>query len=376
MKLILAWLCYCCSAHAIAAELGSSFRTENSIAVPTAAAGLPETRANRSGLREPRGLELVLAASRAAGSPLYPTDRSVLRFLAVCDELEVASAEAAHRLLHERLLTGRFRSELSNVAQTLEHGDYNCLTAAILYKAICDLNGVAIVVCGAPGHVACQKLDGTPLEPTCRDWFDPRACSRVEAGCGPRAPGRLLSSLGLLARVHFNRGIEELSKGDYERALDQFRLAQRHDPEFSEAGENELAALNNWALELCDRGNFEEAAERLQQARNIDASYPTLAANDRHVMHVWTTDLCREGNYPQALKLLSAGRLRQPGAPLFVQGPTAIAHAWIVELLNAGQISAAREALDQTIRDFPEVTVLRGTLRWESPAAPPSAPKK
>lgn len=316
--------------------------------------------------RELRGIALVVAASEAAGSNISSLDQCVWQFQTVCDEVESPSIEALHRVLHEKLLTGRYRRDLYDVVETLQQGDYNCLTAAILLQALCDQNHVSLRVVASPRHVTCRRLDDTIVEPTCPNWFqDPRHAVRACDAFPDEIPLQPLDSSALIARIHYNRGLERLSQGEFELAVDQFRIAQTLDATYEEARANELAALNNWSLRLCQAGEFAQAADRLELARTIDPTYPPLAANDLHIHHRWTTELCREGRYREALGILAAGRQRQPAAPVFAQGPAAVTQAWVTALLRDGDSVTARRVFDEVVATFPDIVSLRAAIRWD-----------
>lgn len=307
-------------------------------------------------------------AAEAAGSPISPHNPAVQRFLASLDELERPQIAAIHRWLHANVLTGTYRESLYDVGTTLETGDFNCLTAALLFKVACERSGISVRFVATAEHVSCRASDGTWIEPTCADWFGVgfgeaigvRSRNESAAFCG-------IGWQGLLARVCYNRGVARLAAGDFPAAASDFALASRRDPAFREAFENQLAALNNGALACCAERNFPEAIARLQAARTLDPTSRLVQANALHIDHQWSMWLCESGSYGEALALLEAGRDRQPQAALYRYGPPAIARQWL-EALSRQQPSLqnSRIRAELTAR-YPDAAAaaVSGRATWD-----------
>jgi len=331
LRVVGVWLCLpvaFATTSSAAIVAGGEFDLSNPVGIRDLSDGK-----ERLGSSDERVWRRLHDAAEAAGNRLASHIPAVRRFVAALDELEKARIEDVHYWLHARILTGAYRESLYDVATTLESGDYNCVTAAILFKIACERSGIAVRFVATAQHVSCRESDGRWIEPTCADWFrDGRQAAMLDPSRRESRPARDIGWQGLLARVCYNRGVARLAAGDFPGATSDFASACGRDDGFREAFENQLAALNNWALACCAERKFSEAVARLQAARTLDADNPLLRANELHVDHQWSMWLCESGEYGEALALLEAGRARQPQAELYRCGPPAIARQWLEEL--------------------------------------------
>lgn len=335
------------------------------VCVQSEATVLPIGRSNRAPCDdELRGLELLYAAASAAGRSLTPHDPRVLALVAAGDSMSLRSPHAVHRVLHEQILRGEYRDSGFDVIQTLDSGHYNCLTATILLKVLGDLHGVPLQLVASPRHVATMLPDGSPVEATCPEWFDHSLSTRVPptgavirasatatetSVMGLSAPQNekptVIDGWQLVARVHFNRGLEALGRSEFSQARDQFALAAQRDPQFIEARQNQFAALNRWALQLVKLDDYRTARDRLDEARTLDSHSPLLHANLRHVDHAWALWLCRHGRHRDALEILAEGRRQQPEAEFYATAAEAVGKDWIATQKSSEQRDAVRQQL-------------------------------
>ena len=240
------------------------------------------------------------------------------------------------RRLHERLLTGEYRTDYSELPRTLVDGHYNCVTATILFQALGDGCGIKTIAITTQSHVLCCVPGNTTLyvETTCREWrsaavdrYPPRVQEQVR-------DGRNLSSAQLLGKVYYNLGITALESGDFSKAAERFRTASQLDHQDQAARENLLATYNNWALAEFDEGRFLSAKELLLRGLAIDPSYGPLLANDLHIHQQWIKRLCDAGDFSTAIELLEQGFLRRPDSELFDRGRVAVYELWAKQQLD------------------------------------------
>ena len=242
------------------------------------------------------------------------------------------------RFMHNRLLTGSYRKNCNCLATTLENGDFNCLTATILYcwlGARCQLPMEAVE---EVGHIRGQVSFSIPLaiETTVSDWQNavsvaPTSGSRWVAHDRSQHAGRQsrsITTVQLIARVFYNRGIFFFENHDFSRAVHLTRLSLELDNGHQPSHRNLLAGLNNQALWLSERGRFRSATSLLFEIGRLDASYAPLLANDLHIHQRWVLSLCDEGRYAEALEILEAGHRRRPEVELFEEGRTAVRRLW------------------------------------------------
>ena len=197
-------------------------------------------------------------ALRAAGiESRAEIERHLSRFERLCEVARIqVSQDASSReraavllaCLHKEVLTGPYNPNLWNVADTLDNGSYNCLTATILYFDLCERLEISVSAVSQPGHLLC-RVEGNPpflVETTCSRWFE------LSAPAAFSSEGRVLGRAEILAKVHYNRALALLAEDRFAAALACLRTSRRLDPLDNAARENEAAALHNWSIRLAD----------------------------------------------------------------------------------------------------------------------------
>lgn len=271
------------------------------------------------------------------------------------DDQVKAIFSATHRLI----LTGKYKAECTEVQRTLESGDYNCVTATILYLELCRRHGLEGTAIAVPGHVYC-RWQGDDVQTTCKEWFDVRegrATSAVANAIAKQlaaqtAKPRELTNVQLLGKVYYNRGVSRLEQHDYAAAIALLKTSLQLDPNDEPARNNLLAAHNNWALQLCDQGDYTAAAAKLADGRAIDSQYVPLQTNDLYIHQKWVLHLCDQGRYSTAIDLLEQGYRRRPDAPLYDGGRYAVYGMWSRTLLEANRLRDALLVLESARRRF------------------------
>ena len=188
------------------------------------------------------------------------------------------SAEFALRRLHAELLTGRYDKHASDLRQTLSRGDFNCLSALVLYVELCRCWGLEMEIWSRPGHVYC-RLPGSSrtIEPV-----SPRGMESL-GDFALAGPARRITPAQLVGKFSYNRGVELLEKGQFEAGIEAMRLACRLDPDDADARTNLLAGLNNWALALAEQEQPSAAAALISRGLAIDPTFAPLVANEQYV---------------------------------------------------------------------------------------------
>jgi tetratricopeptide (TPR) repeat protein len=205
-------------------------------------------------------------------------------------------AEKIFEKLHSDIICGQYISTCSDVAVALEKGDFNCLSATILYictARYCGLNARGLAT---DGHVLCEidvESAAFEVETTCPKWFrlshaealaaKELRSTTLTASTTRKRELRRLSDVQLLAKVYYNRGVAALRDNQYEAGLALTRTSLLLDPDDPVGRGNVLAGLNNWALALCREGDPERAAKVLAELRSLAPDYPTLADNEAHI---------------------------------------------------------------------------------------------
>ncbi len=139
--------------------------------------------------------------------------------------------------------------------------------------------------------------DRLEIEPTCPDGLDlsDSAQGTLARRIAPARQGdsdrghrhngdeqphcRVLTGPALVAIVYYNRAIDLLRGGAYVEAVTANQMALRLDPASSDARDNLLATLNNWALDLHQRGHREQALLVLRHGLSAAPDHAKLRRN-------------------------------------------------------------------------------------------------
>ena len=232
---------------------------------------------------------LVEAALVAAGHTDHATlegfQRRFLGHVHDCRrqlDTELAYREQAaviYRYMHGEILRAGFEPDRCDLGQTITDGRYNCLTATILFQALCEEFDLSTEVIWQPAHVSCRVGDptsaGVLVETTLPRWHD--ATSPGEAM--DQAPARTLNEAGLIAKVFYNRGVTAMRQQRFAVALSTTWASCLLDPEDDQAQANLRACLNNWALASAVSGDMNTARQLLQEGLRLDPEYLPFQRN-------------------------------------------------------------------------------------------------
>ncbi|MEX0793056.1 MAG: transglutaminase family protein [Pirellulaceae bacterium] len=299
--------------------------------------------------------------------------------------------------VHETFLTGRYHAANHSLATTLHSGDFNCLTASILFQATAEQLGLPVMAIQTPGHVWCRLWDTTALDiETTSPFLAPPSTlirpapqgdslsthrlasshggshavsanveSTVAAETSPHSDSpKVLTPAALVSKIPYNHASAASDRGDYESAVRLLHQAMSLDPGDPAIRNNLAAALNNWALQAADQGDWQRTAQirsQLEQlAPELSAELPSLEQVDRAIL----ADHQAHREYAAARAHLrksgelddsTASRLRD----LYFQ--------WIHHALRLGDEVEAKNAYRQAEFDLARFPALRGSLRLEFP---------
>lgn len=275
--------------------------------------------------------------------------------------------------LHNRLLTGKYDIGCTNLAQAIDSGDFNCVSATVLFHAMAQQSGLDVCGLEMRGHALSrvrfdqQVID---LETTCADWFNlsererTRSDRPTNAGYDTaysvarrqmpqtvnqslnlaRLPGdgkplpfvstdpadlpptlspirqtnettgsfREISDVQLIATIYYNRGVDELIAGHFSSAGVANLKALQLDPQNDNVWRNLMATFNNWAIACASKGDYISAAQLLDEGRFIDDSYELFRSNQVHTYYHWVVDVANRREYDKALTLLQMAEDRLP----------------------------------------------------------------
>ncbi len=275
---------------------------------------------------------LIAAALMASGRPHADQERLLQRYEVWIESLASqepplprdadAKMAAIFARLHRDILTGDYCATCSDVGVTLETGDFNCLTATILFISAARQHGLGVAALATEGHVFCEAGGDSPrrIETTCARWFeldDSHTGGACSSHAHPRPAAnsfaRPLTDVQLIAKVYYNRGVAHFRASQFEQGLALTRISLQLDPDDNIARGNILAGLNNWALDLCRRGEHARAVELIEEVRRLDANYPTLEENTAHIYRCWAKeDRAAHAVQPSQPQRYSESRLPRP----------------------------------------------------------------
>ncbi len=207
-------------------------------------------------------------------------------------------AQIILEFLHDQLLTGNYDPGCSDLRRAFDDGDYNCVTATILFKTLAERCHLQVEAVSLPGHVRCQVRTATNttfvVETTSDHW------PSASIGTDREGTPRVLTDLELVAKLIYNRGLCQLSQRNFAEALDATELSWHMDPDHQAARDNVAAVINNWSIHLCAAGQYERAIRLLQEGQIKVPEHALLAANERHVYLCWIQALTQSSRLKRA----------------------------------------------------------------------------
>ena len=263
-------------------------------------------------------------------------------------------AEAILEFLHGKILHGRYNIECTDLRKALDEGNFNCVSATVLFNCLAGELGLASCALETPGHALSRVfLPEGPLdvETTCPRWFQLRHDPAKQAEALEKTIGRKpandktkireISPIQLTAMIYYNRGVDLLTEKRFADAAAVNSKALRLDPLNGTARGNFLATINNWAIELGNSGHFAQSLALLRQGLMFDPHYEAFALNFVHVHHQWSQQLCKEGRYPDAIELLNQAASEMPDRDYLQRAVWEVYRRWAIELFEANRIDEA-----------------------------------
>ena len=182
---------------------------------------------------------------------------------------QVYGARRCSTRVHQRVLTGGYQSEQTDLSVLLDTGKFNCVSSAVLYNVLALELGLDARAIEVPDHAFSVVYDGADhmdVETTTAEGFNP-ARERIAAfeeltgfryiPQSDKANRREIGAAGLAALIYYNHAVADLQAGRYREALVANFRAMSLDQEFVSAVKNAIAALANWSAELARQGEWE-----------------------------------------------------------------------------------------------------------------------
>jgi hypothetical protein len=183
------------------------------------------------------------------------------------------------RHLSTEFLYGNYKPDLYDVGRTMSAGEFNCLTATILFQSLCKAFSSEIQAVWEPAHVQCWW----PATRTYGHLIETTSASATSA-IGPLSSasglsGRRISKSELIGKVFYNKGVSSLKAQEFATALAATWTSCLLDPKDSPAQSNLRACINNWALSASDEDDFKLAQQLLEEGLKLDPNYEPFSRN-------------------------------------------------------------------------------------------------
>ncbi|MBN1395510.1 MAG: hypothetical protein JW959_10840 [Pirellulales bacterium] len=250
-------------------------------------------------------------------------------------------AEAIFDFMHGQVLVGGYDLKHTDLRRVFDEGQYNCVTATVLYNYLAGQSGFDSQGLQMPGHAMSQLMlaDGPlDVETTCPRWFQladaperrKAAVSRSigSAATADRSKARRVTPIQLAAMIYYNRGVDLLAEKHFAEAVAANVKALRLDPQNAAVRGNLLAAINNWSIELGNQEYYAEAVELLRQGLAMDPTFEAFAQNYVHVHRQWVESLCHKEHYEEALEIIARATSEMPRHDCLVRMQDEVCRRW------------------------------------------------
>ncbi|MEX0866144.1 MAG: tetratricopeptide repeat protein [Pirellulales bacterium] len=319
-----------------------------------------------------RLIRAALIASGAEDSVLLAEFER--RFDAWCADLQRSGelrgdnprrAKAIHDYLHARVFHGGYRDDATDLACVFQTGEFNCVSSTICFLALAGELGVAAQAIELPGHCLVELPSAAgvvEIETTCPQWFDVLDSPQRSRDMVLRVTGfehraaqsrRRVNDVRLLGIIYYNRGVEQLARGEYRAAAESNLLAIRVDPTNQIARGNLLATLNNWALDLSGSQRHDEALDLLDAAITIAPDHRNFLSNEIHITQNRVEQLLAQNEWRQALRRLDHAVEKRPAEPYYLQARWSLVERQGDAFLAADRLDAATDMFDAVAKRYP-----------------------
>lgn len=241
--------------------------------------------------------------------------------------MEVAQAKVVFEYLHRHVLTGEYQVDCSQVSSVFKTGDFNCVSATVLFNVLSERLGLQATGLEKPGHVLSRvhgREKSFDVETTCPNWFSLTGEVRVAGTigktahavgqplpAGPLSAGPLtaeaiakvreITPVQLVAMIYYNEGVDEINAKNYDLAAAANAKALLLDASSDAAWSNLMATINNWAIDFAtNQKRFDLAARLLDEGRSLDATYSNFESNQLNIYYHWIQSLISEGRTADA----------------------------------------------------------------------------
>jgi len=273
--------------------------------------------------------------------------------------------------LHQEVLTGSYNAGQHTVSRALLTGEFNCVSATLLFQYFADEADIPVVPVQTRGHVWSRLLSSPPvdIETTCAKWFawtdEQRANSPALQNAGQ---AETLTKARLVAKIPYNLATEAAARQDFAAALGHLNQALRLDPNDTAIQKNHNAILHNWAVQCVLLQDLDQAIVCIRQFAETERSHVDASIPGWHLVETLIHRWCELERFQDAVDLVHSISdepvLRRLADERKNDWLVKIYTLWIESSLAAGKVSEARNILNWASADlFPAHPAL-AQLRW------------
>ncbi|MBI1246556.1 hypothetical protein GC197_01780 [bacterium] len=274
----------------------------------------------------------------------------------------IQRGEWVFQTMHDRLLTGTYDENQNALSAALLEGNYNCVSATILYQILADRAGLPTMAMQTRGHVWCRLLSRPDLdiETTCPTWFllEPHDRDQSPASSAG-SEAQTLSPRGLAAKIPYNQASMAAATLDYPLAIQRLDFALKLDPSDAAANRNRTAILNNWAVACVSQHQCDQALEILQQVSRGSEDDEQLAENREKIINAVVEQWCRASRFQDAIRLLQT----QPSEGSDLHRLGLIYQRWLADASERGQWTEVKNVLRDALADLSDDALTLARLR-------------
>ena len=262
--------------------------------------------------------------------------------------------------MHDRLLTGEYIEDQNALSTAILEGDFNCVSATILYQILSDYAGLPTMAMQTRGHVWCRLLSRPELdiETTCPTWFllephDQSQSPGIQAGGDARA----LSATGLVAKIPYNQASLLAAEGEYHSAIEHLDRSLALDPADPAARKNRVAILNNWAVQCIHNHDGDQALELIEQIASQTSVDAEITENQRRMVDAVIDEWVKVGRFAEAIRLI---QWKQEASRRSLKS---VYEDWIDDAKSRGEWLEAKNILGEAITTLADDPLAVAQLR-------------
>jgi tetratricopeptide (TPR) repeat protein len=320
----------------------------------------------------------------------YKSLLSGARRIANREDTDYARARSVFEYLHKKTLE-TYGLHSVDMVGVFSRGDYNCVSATILYNAL--LGDMSIESWGVlvPSHAySIVQVDGraVEVETTSPRGFDPARTDEAyrqllkqygldgalyDANGGKRKRSSLIKevqgekkpvgNLTMVAVIYSNLAAARVRDGDLEGALANFVKASALSDENPHFQRSRDALLNNLIVDLVEAGSHQQAARAASAARQIPGlgreMLDKLISLQVHATTKKAVALAAVGKHKEGVAVYSEALLELRGQKTLLHNRQAGYVSWGISLNSVGRHREASTALLQALTLYPDAPVVQ-----------------